>query len=78
MRFFVFILSSCLIWSKLSASDGTAAEVVTLNIASKLPFVDRAQFADRGVISYAVPAQLDDGIPVADAREHGDLAQHMR
>jgi hypothetical protein len=55
------------------ASDGTAPEQTTLNVKSKLPFVDRTQFADRGTIEYTVPRQLDDGIKIGDARKVADL-----
>ncbi len=55
------------------ASDGTAPEETTLNVKSKLPFVDRAQFVDRGTIEYTVPEELADGIKVGDARETADL-----
>jgi len=33
-------------------SDGTADEIVTLNVKSKLPFVDRSKFLTRGTITY--------------------------
>ncbi len=58
----------------LHASDGTAPEEVTLNVKSKLPFVDRTQFVDNGIIEYSVPKQLNDGIKVADARKIADLS----
>ena len=54
-------------------ADGTAAESPTLNVPSQLPFVDRTQFLNRGVIEYRVPMQRRDGIPVGDAREFADM-----
>ena len=54
-------------------ADGTSPESPTLNVPSQLPFVDRTQFIDRGVIEYRVPQQLRDGIPVGDARTIADI-----
>ena len=42
-------------------------------VRTLFPFVDRAQFLDRGVIRYSVPHKLDDGIPVSDARGLTDV-----
>ena len=58
-------------------SDGTAPEITTLNIPSKLPFVDRTQFAIRGEINYTVPQAINDGLEVDDARNYGDLDEIM-
>ncbi|MCG7587113.1 serine hydrolase [Photobacterium sp. OFAV2-7] len=54
-------------------SDGTAPEITTLNIPSKLPFVDRTQFAIRGEITYSVPTEINDGLEVDDARKYANL-----
>lgn len=59
-------------------SDGTADEVTTLNLKSKLPFVDRSKFLTRGTITYSIPEQRDDGLAVGDAREHGDLTAILK
>lgn len=59
-------------------SDGTADEVTTLNVKSKLPFVDRARFLTRGTITYSIPEEREDGLEVWDAREYGDLTAILK
>ncbi|MDG2470752.1 MAG: serine hydrolase [Pirellulaceae bacterium] len=54
-------------------SDGSGSGQDVSKLRLKLPFVDRTQFVDRGAIAYTIPPVLNDGIPVADARDFGDL-----
>jgi len=42
-------------------------------LRSSFPFVDRAEFLDRGRIQYRVPAEQEDGLPVSDARTMADV-----
>ena len=67
-----------LLVSELIANDGTAPEETTLNLKSKLPFVDRTQFVDRGVVEYSIPKKRDDGIEVGDARPIADLDEIIK
>ncbi len=55
----IFSLSLC---GSAFAGDGTVDEVTTRNVKSKLPFVDRTKFLDRGTIEYTVPRKLNNGI----------------
>lgn len=73
-----YILLAVLITGTAFANDGTAPEETTLNVKSKLPFVDRTQFVNRGTIEYSVPKQLDDGIAVGDARKIADLTEILK
>ena len=65
----------CLVGSIAHAqqSDGSDSDQDVSKLRLKLPFVDRTQFVDRGAIVYTTPPMLNDGIPVADARDFGDL-----
>ena len=67
------IMGSMALPAMARESDGTAPEVTTLNIPSKLPFVDRPRFAIRGEINYAVPQATGDGLGVDDARKYAEL-----
>lgn len=67
------ILASLTHTSYAKESDGTAPEITTLNIPSKLPFVDRTKFAIRGEIKYTVPKATNDGLKVDDARNYANL-----
>lgn len=70
-----YLLISLLSTGAALANDGTAPEETTLNVKSKLPFVDRTKFVDRGTIEYSVPEKLGDGIAVGDARKTVNLTE---
>ena len=78
MRFKLTVWLIGLLWlagsiAHAQQTDGPGSDQDVSKLRLKLPFVDRTQFVDRGTIVYAIPPMLNDGIPVADARDFGDL-----